>query len=50
MGASVTFEAPRQIAPEKPLHLRYGLYIHARLKPTADIDKQWKRFTQMAGP
>ena len=49
MGASLTFEAPREIQPAAPLHLRYGLYIHNQMKPTADIESQWKRFAQTTG-
>ena len=45
MGASLTFEAPRTIDPNAPLKLRYGLYIHADLKPTTDIETQYQSFT-----
>jgi hypothetical protein len=47
MGASISFEAPRDITPDKPLHLRYGLYVHSDMKPPAEIDERWKDFTQM---
>ena len=47
MGASLTFEGPRDISPDKPLHLRYGLYIHSGMKPLPEIDRQWKRFAEM---
>jgi hypothetical protein len=47
MGASLTFDGPRDISPDKPLHLRYGLYIHNDMKPTAEIERQWKRFATM---
>jgi hypothetical protein len=47
MGASLTFDGPRQIEPNVPLHLRYGLYIHAGMKPPAEIEACWKRFVQM---
>ncbi len=47
MGASLTFDGPRQIARGKALRLRYGLYIHRDMKPAADIEEQWKRFTKM---
>ncbi len=46
MGASLTFEGPRTIAPGAPLSLRYGLYVHAEMKPPADIEAQWKRFSK----
>ncbi len=46
MGASLTFDGPREIAPGAPLHLRYGLYIHADRKPPATIEAQWKRFAE----
>ena len=47
MGASLTFDGPRQIEPNVPLHLRYGLYIHGGMKPPAEIEACWKRFVQM---
>jgi hypothetical protein len=47
MGASLTFDAPRDIPLDKPLHLRYGLYVHRDMKPTAGIERQWKRFAQL---
>jgi hypothetical protein len=47
MGASLTYDGPRDIGPDKPLHLRYGLYVHSDRKPPADIEKQWKRFAEM---
>lgn len=47
MGASLTFDGPRQIEPNAPLHLRYGLYVHAGMKPPAEIEACWKRFVQM---
>ncbi|MBN1506826.1 MAG: PmoA family protein [Sedimentisphaerales bacterium] len=47
MGASLTLEGPREITPDHPLHLRYGLYVHADMKPTEEIDNRWKDFAQM---
>ena len=47
MGASLTFDGPREITPDKPLHLRYGLYIHSDMKPAPEIERQWKRFATM---
>lgn len=47
MGASMTFDGPRDITPDKPLHLRYGLYVHGDMKPPVDIEKRWKDFAQM---
>jgi Family of unknown function (DUF6807) len=44
MGASLTFDGPREIAPGNPLHLRYGLYVHSEMKPPAAIEAQWQRF------
>ena len=46
MGASMTFEGPRKIKPDAPLHLRYGLYVHADMKPAVQIEQQWQRFAQ----
>lgn len=47
MGASISFEAPCDIAPDTPLRLRYGLYVHQDMKAAADIDRQWNRFADM---
>lgn len=44
MGASLTYDAPREITPDRPLRIRYGLYVHSDLKPPAQIEEQWKRF------
>lgn len=47
MGASLTYDAPREITPDKPLHVRYGLYVHSDMKPPAEIDSRWKRFAEI---
>ncbi|MCX5646131.1 MAG: PmoA family protein, partial [Phycisphaerae bacterium] len=38
MGASLNLEGPREIPPDKPLHLRYGLYIHNEMKSPDAIE------------
>jgi hypothetical protein len=47
MGASLTYDTPREIQPDQPLRLRYGLYIHSETKPSDEIEKQWQRFIEM---
>ena len=47
MGASLTFDGPRKIEPAKPLHLRYGLYVHSYMQSLDDIEVQWKKFTEI---
>jgi hypothetical protein len=47
MGASLTFDAPREIQPDQPLRLRYGLYIHGDMKPTDALDAAWKQFIEI---
>jgi len=49
MGASLTFEGPRTIEADKPLRLRYGLYVHGDMKPIDAIEAQWKQFAEL-GP
>lgn len=46
MGASLTYDEPREIPPDRPLHVRYGLYIHADMKPSTAIEEQWKKFAE----
>jgi methane monooxygenase PmoA-like len=50
MGASVTFDAPRVIEPEKPLRLRYGLYVHAGAPAVEELEKRWKEFAGIKVP
>jgi len=50
MGASLTFDAPREIRPDKPLRLRYGLYIHGDMKSSDAIQTNWKQFTEIKTP
>jgi len=47
MGASLTFDGPREIQFDKPLHLRYGFCIHSGMKPREAIETEWKRFTEI---
>jgi hypothetical protein len=47
MGASLTFDGSREILPDKPLKLRYGLYIHSGMKSSETIEAEWKRFTKI---
>jgi len=46
MGASLTYDGPRTIQPNKPLHLRYGLYIHSDRKTHEIIEAKCKQFTE----
>ncbi len=46
MGTSLTFDGPREIPPCKPLHVRYGLYVHSNLKSLSKIDEQWRKFAE----
>lgn len=50
MGASLTFDGPRVIEPGKPLHLRYGLYVHAGVPDSPSIEQQWKFFAALPLP
>jgi hypothetical protein len=47
MGASLTFDGPRQIQLNEPMHLRYGLYVHSNMKSSEAINTQWKRFIKI---
>ncbi|MHC4308691.1 MAG: DUF6807 domain-containing protein [Planctomycetota bacterium] len=47
MGASLTHDRPMTIQPDKPLHLRYGLYIHSDMKTKQAIEAIWKQFSKI---
>jgi hypothetical protein len=47
MGASLTFNGPKEIKPDEPLHLRYGLYVHSDMKSNEAIETEWKRFAKI---
>jgi hypothetical protein len=44
MGASLTFDGPREIGPGQPLRLRYGFWVHGGVPATEEIENQWKAF------
>src|SRR5262245_21066624 len=50
MGAALNFAAPRTIEPGQPLHLRYGLWVHAGVPTAATIDEQFAAFTKIGDP
>jgi len=47
MGASLTFDGPRKIQSNEPLHLCYGLYVHCDMKPKEALETKWKQFTEI---
>jgi hypothetical protein len=44
MGAALTFPGAIVIEPEKPLRLRYALYVHAGIPPLEALQKRWEEF------
>ncbi len=50
MGASLTYDAPREIQPAQPLHVRYGLYVHSDMKSEDALNAAWKQFIKIEGP
>jgi len=49
MGVSLTYDAPREIQPDHPLHLRYGLYVHSDRKSKDAIEAVYKQFVEIDG-
>jgi hypothetical protein len=50
MGASLTYDAPRTIAPGAPLALRYGLWVHRGVPSAEAIDKVFDSFAKIEAP
>jgi hypothetical protein len=50
MGASLTFQKPITLEPGHPLHLRYGLWVHAGASSPQAIDAQWQAFSKSTLP
>ena len=46
MGASLSFDGPLTISTNRPLKLKYGLYIHGR----PSTNQIWRAFEKFAGP
>jgi hypothetical protein len=46
MGASLTFDGPRTIAPGKGLRLRYALLVHGDPPSAEAIEKRWVDFSK----
>lgn len=46
MGACLTLRGPRTIEPQKPLRLRYGLYIHRGAPEVEKLEARWKKFAE----
>jgi len=47
MGACFTQSEARTIAAGESMRLRYGLYVHAGMPKTAQLDAVWKKFAEM---
>ena len=50
MGASLTFDGPRTIDADKPLRVRYGLFIHSGAPAIEELEKRWKEFCELKLP
>ncbi len=46
MGTSLTLNEAKSIDPGKPLHLRYGLYVHNGLPTIEELEKVWSAFAK----
>jgi hypothetical protein len=50
MGASLTFDAAHVIETNRPLQLRYGLYVHSGLTDTNSLAQRWTDFSKTVLP
>ncbi len=44
MGVCLTLDGPVTITPDKPLRLRYGLWMHPDVPDAQKLDQQWQTF------
>lgn len=50
MGTSLTYDAPRSIAPGEPFSLRYGIWVHVGVPEQETIDKAFEDFSKIEAP
>ena len=50
MGVCLTLDGPRTIEPERPLRLRYGLWVHAGVPDRPAVDARWESFRRSEPP
>ena len=50
MGVCLTLDAPVTITPDKPLRLRYGLWIHPAVPDARKLERQWQTFASRELP
>ncbi|HYW78328.1 MAG TPA: PmoA family protein [Thermoguttaceae bacterium] len=50
MGICLTLNRPLTIMPDKPLRLRYGLWMHADVATAEQIEQQWQAFAKSSLP
>ena len=44
MGICLTLDGPLTITPDKPVRLRYGLWVHPAVPDAQKLDRQWQTF------
>ncbi len=47
MGAILSNSKAITVTREKPLHLRYGVYVHSGVPSFAELNQRWKDFTKL---
>jgi len=47
MGATLSEDRDTVVTRGKPLHLRYGVFVHAGMPDRTAIEKRWRQFAQL---
>lgn len=50
MGASLSHRGPVTVGAEKPLHVRYALYVHRGMPDAKALNTKWNEFTRLTLP